>query len=71
MYDGGIVLSIPKQKTTEIVFSPKNTYIAFWEPFYTTPKNPEGSPNSEIYTIKTATVMRSVIYKNQSGWYGM
>ncbi|XP_065644550.1 eukaryotic translation initiation factor 2A isoform X2 [Hydra vulgaris] len=68
MDNGEIVFSVPKQKTTEIVFSPNNTYIACWEPFYTSPKNPDGSPNYDIYNIKTGALMRSVIYKNQSGW---
>ena len=69
MTTGDSIFDIPKQKIVELVFSSKNKYIACWEQFYTTPQNPKGNPNYEIFNIKTGEVMKSIIQKKQKAWY--
>jgi len=68
MVDGSMVFETSKQKTAELVISPKNRYLATWEPFYTTPQNPQGSNNFEIVDMTTNTVVKSMIHKKQTGW---
>lgn len=68
MDTGEVIYSLDKQKTTDIVISPKNTYIATWEPFYTTPQNPQGFNNYEIHNMKTKCVKKPMIHKNRNTW---
>jgi len=68
MVDGSVVYQADKQKTVEIVISPKNRYIATWEQFYTTPQNPQGSNNFEVVDMKSGEAVTSMIHKNQVGW---
>ena len=68
MNTGDILFETPHQKTTEIVFSPNSTYVAAWEQFYTTPQNPQGSDNYEIFNIKTGDLVKSVVHKRRTGW---
>lgn len=68
MIDGSTVYQTDKQKTAELIISPKNTYLATWEQFYTTPQNPQGSNNFEIVNIKTNEVVKSMIHKKQAAW---
>lgn len=68
MSDGSVFYQTDKQKTIDIVISPKNRYLATWEQYYTTPQNPQGSNNFEIFDMETNTVVKSMIHKNQVGW---
>eukprot|EP00111_Clytia_hemisphaerica_P007090 TCONS_00020590-protein len=68
MSDGGTAFETPKQKTLYIKFSPKNTYLACWELFYTSPQLPEGFDNFEIFNIKTKAVVKKLKHKKQSAW---
>ena len=68
MSDGSTAFETPKQKTLYIKFSPKNTYLACWELFFTTPQLPEGFDNFEIFDIKSKTVVKKLKHKKQSAW---
>lgn len=68
MSNGEVVFETPKQKTIEIVFSSKNKFVAIWEPFYTTPKNPQGSNNLEVFDLATGECVKSVVHKKQLFW---
>ena len=67
--NGKTVCELDKQRTCDIVFSAKNTYMAAWQAFFTTPQNPQGDNNYEIYKISTGEVKKSIIHKRQPGWY--
>jgi len=66
--NGKTVCELDKQRTCDIVFSAKNTYMAAWQAFFTTPQNPQGDNNYEIYKISTGEVKKSIIHKRQPGW---
>lgn len=68
LHDGTTMFETDKQKTVEMVISPKNRYLATWEIFHTTPGNTQGNNNFEIVDMKTKTVVKSMILKKQSGW---
>lgn len=68
MNDGTTVFEVPKQKTISVKFSPKNTFLACWEPFYTSPQFPNGINNYDIYNIKTNEAVRSMMHKKQTAW---
>lgn len=68
MKDGNTLFETAKQKTVDIVFSTKNRFVALWEPFYTTPNNPQGNNNFEIFNWKTGECVKSVIHKRQLYW---
>lgn len=68
LHDGSTVFECDKQKTVEIVISPKNNLLATWEAFYTTPATPQGFHNFEIVNIKTKEVVKSMILKKQRAW---
>jgi len=63
-----IVFQTPKQKTISIVFSPKNKYIALWEAYFTTPQNPQGNNNFDIYDIQSGECVKSMVYRKQNTW---
>jgi len=68
MVDGSVIYQTDKPKTSEIVISPNNRYLATWEQYYTTPQNPQGSNNFEVVEMATGTVVKSMIHKNKTGW---
>lgn len=68
MKDGNMLFETSKQKTVDIVFSTRNRFVAIWEPFYTTPNNPQGNNNFEIFDWKTGECVKSVIHKRQLYW---
>jgi len=68
MVDGSVHYETDKPKTTEIVISPNNRYIATWEQYYNTPQNPQGNNNFEIYDMEKKTVLKSMIHKQKEAW---
>jgi len=68
MADGSSKFEAPKQKTVSLKFSPKNTFLATWELFYTSPQLPEGFDNYDIFNLKTKSITRKMKHKKQSSW---
>lgn len=65
---GDVLFEVAKQKTQDFAFSPKSTYLALYEDFFTTPSNPQGNPNMDIYNLKTGQLLKSMIMKKRNGW---
>lgn len=68
MADGSSKFEAPKQKTIKLKFSPKNTFLATWELFYTSPQLPEGFDNYDIFNLKTKSLTRKMKHKKQTAW---
>lgn len=66
--NGDTIFEVPKQRTAEVFFSSMNTYLATYEAFFTTPQDPKGNNNYEIFNLKTGNLMKSMILKKQFGW---
>ncbi len=63
-----IVLEVPKQKTSLLSFSPLGNFLSTWEGYFTTPDNPQGFNNLEIYQISDGALVRSFVQKKQDTW---
>lgn len=68
MSDGSTKFEAPKQKTICLKLSPKNTFLAAWELFYTSPQLPEGFDNYDIFNLKDKSIIKKMKYKKQSSW---
>jgi hypothetical protein len=68
MSDGSTAFETPKQRTLCLKFSPKNSYLASWEMFFTSKQLPEGVENYEIFNLKTKECVKKNKLKRQSGW---
>ena len=68
MADGSSKFEAPKQKTVSLKFSPKNTFLATWELFYTSPQLPEGFDNYDIFNLNTKSIARKMKHKKHSAW---
>merc|ERR1719402_24327 len=66
--DWSHLLELPIPKTAQMVFSPKATYLATWEPFQTTLENPQGNKNVQIWRLSDGERVSAYVYKKQTEW---
>ncbi|XP_040830718.1 eukaryotic translation initiation factor 2A isoform X2 [Ochotona curzoniae] len=59
-------LDLPKAVCLE--FSPKNTVLATWQPYTTSKDGTAGTPNLQLYDLKTGTCLKSFIQKKIQNW---
>jgi len=62
------VATVEGTKAYFLSFSPKDTFLATWEPYEITKANPNGSPNLHIYTTCDGKEFKSFVHKPQSNW---
>lgn len=63
---GKVVREIPRPRTTDIVFSPQNTYICTWENYAR--KEGEDPNNLKVFHIGTGECEASLINKSHETW---
>eukprot|EP00054_Salpingoeca_dolichothecata_P001574 m.19815 g.19815 ORF g.19815 m.19815 type:complete len:602 (-) comp12324_c0_seq1:24-1829(-) len=61
------ILSIPKPRTIELVFSPLNTFLCTWETYQVKPGE-KGSPNLNIWNLTTGEHALGFIAKRHADW---
>jgi len=66
--DWKTIIEADYPKAAQLAYSSKGTYLMVYEPFMTTPSNPNGSPN--IHIIKTANgqLVKSFEYRDYKLW---
>uniref|UniRef100_A0A8C8Z4Q0 Eukaryotic translation initiation factor 2A n=1 Tax=Prolemur simus TaxID=1328070 RepID=A0A8C8Z4Q0_PROSS len=57
---------LPKAVCLE--FSPKNTVLATWQPYTTSKDGTAGTPNLQLYDVKSGTCLKSFIQKKMQNW---
>lgn len=62
------LLELPIPRTHQMVFSPKCTYLATWEPYQTTLENPQGNKNVQIWRVSDWECVSAYVYKKQIDW---
>ncbi|KAF4529450.1 hypothetical protein B566_EDAN014226 [Ephemera danica] len=62
------VCQLERPKIMYMKFSPKGSFLMTWEPFMTTPANPQGTHNMAVYKTATGTELKSYVFKKHSGW---
>ncbi|XP_065349349.1 eukaryotic translation initiation factor 2A [Cloeon dipterum] len=63
-----LIQEIPRPRVLYLKFSPKGTYLMTWEAFITTPDNPTGSPNMNVYKTESGQLLKGYVFKKHSGW---
>ncbi|XP_059486657.1 eukaryotic translation initiation factor 2A [Neocloeon triangulifer] len=66
--DWSLVQIIARPRVLYLKFSPKGTYLMVWEAFMTTPDNPQGSPNMNVYRTQDGELLKGYVFKKHSGW---
>lgn len=64
----GLLHSFDLPKAVCLEFSPKNTVLATWQPYTTSKDGTAGTPNLQLYDVKTGTCLKSFIQKKGQNW---
>ncbi|KAL2804532.1 eukaryotic translation initiation factor 2A isoform 2 [Daubentonia madagascariensis] len=64
----GLLHSFDLPKAVCLEFSPKNTVLATWQPYTTSKDGTAGTPNLQLYDVKTGTCLKSFIQKKMQNW---
>ncbi|XP_069844881.1 eukaryotic translation initiation factor 2A [Dipodomys merriami] len=59
-------LHLPKVVCLE--FSPQNTVLATWQPYTSSKDGTAGTPNLQLYDVKTGACLKSFIQKKMQNW---
>lgn len=64
----GLLHSFDLPKAVCLEFSPNNTVLATWQPYTTSKDGTAGTPNLQLYDVKTGTCLKSFIQKKMQNW---
>lgn len=66
--DKRLVHSFDLPKAVCLEFSPKNTILVTWQPYTTSKDGTAGTPNLQLYDLKTGVCLKSFIQKKMQNW---
>ena len=64
----GLLHSFDLPKAVCLEFSPNNTVLATWQPYTTSKDGTAGTPNLQLYDMKTGACLKSFIQKKMQNW---
>lgn len=67
--DGVLLHSFDNPKVVGLEISPKNNVLATWQTYVSGKDGASGSPNLQLYDLKTGKCLKSFIQKKMQGWH--
>ncbi|XP_022093860.1 eukaryotic translation initiation factor 2A-like [Acanthaster planci] len=66
--DWVVVQQIPTNRTAQLGFSPRGTYLATWQQYHAIKDNPAASYNLHIWNLETGKSVKATIQKKRALW---